>query len=576
MNYQQLPSSEQESVGAWIESYNSTSRILRYLHVDIMDITQFYYAYYSYTGDSQYNDFVDGQMQLAVATNDGFLDAITALTGRWNDDIGWWALSVLTAAETTPNGILAPNNVMSGYNPTYLSIVVTTYNQMWSDWDSACNGGIYWARDRQAQAANVKYYKSSITNAQHMELSARLYALTGNTTYLTLANQVYNWMKATVIDATTYAVYDGIDTTSCSVSTLTYSYHSGELIAALSILYNATKDATYLTEAHKHWDHVNSYFTNNNVLYDANISKSPSGYLWAVYKGLADLYTMTTNSTVKSQIQTVMTASANANFQMCNSQWYCIRNLDPSTDFTLLNGTNVRDQFETVAILNSLAIITGGTTSTTRSQVVATTGATSAALDSRSGKVETPKPSAGAASSTQSRAEVRRSKNPNIPLDNENDDDDDDMDDVDEVARAVAPGKYKKNAQMRRGGKNEATLYDMDEEQTGKSVMKFYNIKSFDPSDWDPDALEMGTEIVAMLQGAQSTDLEKPEKGKLFAPGIGGTRARCNNPIQNQNMVPAKSVDASDPLGIKLSIFGYMLLSYRELTAVKQKYPSND
>ncbi|KAJ3199567.1 hydrolase 76 protein [Entophlyctis luteolus] len=360
-----------EGVGAWIESYTSTRYFVQWHESGVY--WGFYYAYYSYTGDSQYNDFVDGQMQLAVGTDDGYLDATTELTGRWNDDIGWWALSVMTAAETTPNGILAPNNIVSGYNPTYLSIVVTTYNQMWSDWDSACNGGIYWARDRQAQANNVKYYKSSITNAQHMELSARLYTLTGNSTYLALAKQVYEWMLATVIDPTTYAVYDGIDTTSCTVDTAMHSYHSGELIAALSILYNATKDTSYLTEAHKHWARVNSYFTNNNVLYDANITKTPSGYLWAVYKGLADLYSVTTDSNVKSEIQTVMAASANANFQMCNSQWYCIRDLDPSTDYTLLNGTNVRDQFETVAILNSLAIISGAS-STTRAQVTTKSG----------------------------------------------------------------------------------------------------------------------------------------------------------------------------------------------------------
>ncbi|KAJ3381364.1 hydrolase 76 protein [Entophlyctis sp. JEL0112] len=338
-----------------------------------------YYAYYSYTGDTQYNDFVDGQMQLAVGTDDGFLDATTALTGRWNDDIGWWALSgktLMTAAETTPAGILAPSNVVSGYNPTYISIVNTTYYQMWQDWDSACNGGIYWARDRSSSSSNNKYYKSSITNAQHIELSARLYAFTGDSVYLSNAKQVYQWMTETVIDSSTYAVYDGIDTSTCTVSSNMYSYHSGELLAGLSSLYKTTKDTTYLDEAHKHWARINSYFTNNSVLYDPGVTESPSGYLWSVYKGIADLYSVTTDSTVQSEILAVMKASALNNFQMCNSAWYCIRDLDSSTDHTLSNGTNVRDQFETVAILNALAIITGATTATHTQAVSSSTSST--------------------------------------------------------------------------------------------------------------------------------------------------------------------------------------------------------
>ncbi|KAJ3353553.1 hydrolase 76 protein [Entophlyctis luteolus] len=305
-----------EQVGAWIESYPGGHSCVQWHESGIY--WGLFYAYYSYTGDSQYNDFVDGQMQLAVGTDDGFLDATTALTGRWNDDIGWWALSVMTAAETTPTGILAPSNILAGYNPTYFSIVNTTYYQMWEDWDSACNGGIYWARDRSSSSSNTKYYKSSITNAQHIELSARLYALTGNSVYLNNAKQ--------------------------------FSYHSGELMAGLSILYKTTKDTSFLNEAHKHWARVYSYFTENSVLYDPGVTESPSGYLWGVYKGIADLYSVTTDSSVQSQI-----------VQLTRFE---------GTDHTLSNGTNVRDQFETVAILNSLAIITGATV-VTHTQAVA-------------------------------------------------------------------------------------------------------------------------------------------------------------------------------------------------------------
>ncbi|ORY29224.1 hypothetical protein BCR33DRAFT_578029 [Rhizoclosmatium globosum] len=124
-----------------------------------------FYDYYGLTGDSQFNDWSDGQMQLAVGPNVGFLDAISAQTGRWNDglnlstrvsegltpfffsfatlDIGWWGLSVMSAAEATKDGIIAPRNPVDGQNPKYIDVVNNTYFQMLDEWDDSCGGGIF-------------------------------------------------------------------------------------------------------------------------------------------------------------------------------------------------------------------------------------------------------------------------------------------------------------------------------------------------------------------------------------------------------------------------------------------------
>ncbi|KAJ3126234.1 hydrolase 76 protein [Physocladia obscura] len=311
-------------------------------------------------------------MQLAVGSNDDFLDgnsAIDNLSGRWNDDIGWWALGIMTAAEATPSGIIDPQNIDPGFNPTYFSVANNTFWEMYIDWDDVCGGGIYWSRDRTTVVENDAYYKSSISNAQFIDLGARLYAITNDANIKTLVDTTYQWMLSSgLVSSSTFTVLDGLyaEGSSCTLSTAEWSYHSGELVSGLSEMYKNTGDTTYLTAAHNHFNHIQSYFTENNVLYDPNLTsanKDPSGYLWAVYKGLAILHSVTTDSTVKSDIETIMYASATANFQKCNSEWYCIRNLAVGTTATMSNGTNPRDQFETVAILNALSVMAGASTS---------------------------------------------------------------------------------------------------------------------------------------------------------------------------------------------------------------------
>ncbi|ORY29223.1 hypothetical protein BCR33DRAFT_666692, partial [Rhizoclosmatium globosum] len=177
-------------------------------------------------------------------------------------------------------------------------------------------------------------YKSSITNAQHIEMGARLYAYTKNQVYKDYVDRIYTWMKSSsLIDPTTYAVSDGLDSRSCTLNPNYFSYHSGVLISGLAHMFKATGDTTYLQEAHKHFARIVSYFTINNVLYDPSRGSAPlmpNGFLWPVYRSIGVLYSITTDDSVKASIRTVMAASAAFNFQPCNSIWYCIRDLDPS------------------------------------------------------------------------------------------------------------------------------------------------------------------------------------------------------------------------------------------------------
>ncbi|KAI9329471.1 glycosyl hydrolase family 76-domain-containing protein [Obelidium mucronatum] len=353
--------------GAWIEQYDDGHWLIQWhetgLYFDL------FYKYMQYSSDYSRLPFVDKEMQITVGSNGDFLDGMNPtveIAGRWNDDIGWWALATMTAAETFgKDGIIARNNLLTGYNPTYLSVTNTTFHQIWMDWDTkTCGGGIYWSRIRTGSNADLK---STITNVQELELGARLFALTGNADYKAKFDIIYAWLKSTGIIDSNYLVHDGVRDGGCTVSKEIYSYHTGELMAALAVMYQATKTQTYLDEAHKVFAAVRTYFVtaSTNVL-DIEPScaagvncKSPTGYYWAIYKGFANLYVATTDNAIKSSIAKIVQSSALVNFKGCDSNWYCIRNLPVGTGFTMQNGTNPRDQFETVAILNTLAIING-------------------------------------------------------------------------------------------------------------------------------------------------------------------------------------------------------------------------
>ncbi|KAJ3074608.1 hydrolase 76 protein [Podochytrium sp. JEL0797] len=376
-----------ESSGAWMEQYGDGHWLVQWHESGIY--WDLFYKYMQYSGDTSYLSWVDSNMQESAAGNMDFLDGMNPLiemSGRWNDDIAWWALSVATAAETFGiNAVVAKDNLQSGFNPKYFDLANNTFYEIFYDWDSVCQGGIYWSRDKSSPTN--PHYKSTITNVQEMELGAHLYGMTGLADYKLKFDQIYAWMTKTGVLDANYIVYDGVSTSDCSVTQKVYSYESGILIAALARMYNATKDATYLTEAHNVFSAVQKQFVDANQIISIEPScvanpascKSPSGYFWSIYKGLADLYQFSNDAAVQASIAAIMRASAVQNFKGCDSNWYCIRNLAPGTSFTLQNGTNPRDQFETIAILNSLARINGA------SAVVQTDGSGSGTATKSSG-----------------------------------------------------------------------------------------------------------------------------------------------------------------------------------------------
>ncbi|KAJ3320193.1 hydrolase 76 protein [Boothiomyces sp. JEL0866] len=236
--------------------------------------------------------------------------------GRWNDDILWWAMGSLTGTEMYGN-VKMPGGV------TFLNLTTTTFNQVYSFWDSSCSGGIMWARDKSSS----KYgYKSTITNAQEMMFGARLYSITKDMKYLNISKQLLAWLKIRLIQAD-YTIYDGINKNlNCGMVPKQHSYLNGMVISGLVHLARATGDQNYMSEAEAVYKKAISYFSRNGVIADECEPNCETGHVsfkGVFIRGIGELYTYTANSQLKSEIKIMLANTMKGMLNTCDSTLNC-------------------------------------------------------------------------------------------------------------------------------------------------------------------------------------------------------------------------------------------------------------
>ncbi|ORY29225.1 hypothetical protein BCR33DRAFT_578108 [Rhizoclosmatium globosum] len=82
--------------GAWIEQYSNGHWLIQWHESGIFH-DQFYSAFrFSTASTSKYRTTTDNLVQLAVKDNGDFLEGhkpSEQVSGRWSDDIAWWALA---------------------------------------------------------------------------------------------------------------------------------------------------------------------------------------------------------------------------------------------------------------------------------------------------------------------------------------------------------------------------------------------------------------------------------------------------------------------------------------------------
>lgn len=121
------------------------------------------------------------------------------------------------------------------------------FNWCWQmGWDTTgtCHGGFWFDTSMQS--------KQTITNAQLLMLSAKLYRLTNNTDYKKKMIQIYEYIiKNELINTTSYMVSDGATDNCTAADEYFPTYNAGVLIGAMSEMYKVTNITSYLELGYK-------------------------------------------------------------------------------------------------------------------------------------------------------------------------------------------------------------------------------------------------------------------------------------------------------------------------------------
>ncbi|KAF2402412.1 mannan endo-1,6-alpha-mannosidase, partial [Trichodelitschia bisporula] len=188
--------------------------------------------YWSYTGDTTYNDIVTQALLFQMGQDRNYMPANWS-NEEGNDDQSFWAFSVLTAAELKfPD---PPDD-----KPSWLALAQAVFNTQVPRWDTqTCGGGLRW----QILFTNPGWtYKNTISNGALFQLSARLARYTGNATYALWADKVWDWLASTPNLTPEFQVNDGSDVakncTDANHNQWTYNY--GTMLMGAANMYNYT------------------------------------------------------------------------------------------------------------------------------------------------------------------------------------------------------------------------------------------------------------------------------------------------------------------------------------------------
>lgn len=164
------------------------------------------------------------------------------------DDNAWTALDLIDAYD------------LSG-DSTDVTMAQNVFNFVITGWDTnssdACPGGVYWEDVAGSQ-------RNTTANAANAEVGLELYQLTGNTSDLTWAMQMYDWV-GTCLGAPSGLYYDHVNP-SGSVNETIWSYNQGTMIGADVLLYRITQNSSYLSAAERTAAAAVSYFGSSTIL----------------------------------------------------------------------------------------------------------------------------------------------------------------------------------------------------------------------------------------------------------------------------------------------------------------------
>jgi len=166
------------------------------------------------------------------------------------DDNAWSALDLLDGYQLTGN-------------PTDLTLAQEMFNFIASGWDTSetdgCPGGVFWEDVSGSQ-------RNTTANAGGAEVGLELYQLTKDSSDLSWATRMYDWVNS-CLAAPDGLYYDHVNPGG-SVNTTIWSYNQGTMVGAGVLLYQITSSSSYLTAAESTAASAVSYFGTGTALQD--------------------------------------------------------------------------------------------------------------------------------------------------------------------------------------------------------------------------------------------------------------------------------------------------------------------
>jgi hypothetical protein len=189
----------------------------------------------------------------------------------WNDDIAWMITATLNGYQDT--GTTA-----------WLNTAADQWNQNYNRGWSTDGGGGIWEND-------THYSKCALSNDPMISTGVSLYELTGDSSYLTKAESIYDWMRGHVVDTSTGVVNECIAFPngpggSTVLQASDNAYNAGSWIEAADSLYRTTGNTMYRDDAQRTADHFL-----DNVPIVANNGTRGSSYQYWLFKGISDFCT---------------------------------------------------------------------------------------------------------------------------------------------------------------------------------------------------------------------------------------------------------------------------------------------
>jgi predicted alpha-1,6-mannanase (GH76 family) len=154
-------------------------------------------------------------------------------------------------------GIASINAYQSTGDAEYLTVA----NQLWTDIQTGyTDGAINWNK-------NCPGCKNTCANTPAVIMAIKLYQTTGSADVLQRAKDIYSFVKAHLVDASTGAVWDNYSTSNGAIGTAVFSYNVGTYIGAGWELYKVTGDVSYLNDAIKSAEYVMTSRITNGMFF---------------------------------------------------------------------------------------------------------------------------------------------------------------------------------------------------------------------------------------------------------------------------------------------------------------------